>query len=106
MAPERKAEYVAYMKRQLKELIDQCDVEVLWFDGEWPDWWTEPDGQDLYTYLRALKPRLVINNRIGKGRKGMEGLSKRRRSSMRAISARPSSRSRPRDCRAWIGNRA
>lgn len=73
---DRKAEYVAFMKQQLKELIEQYDVAVLWFDGEWPNWWTEPDGQDLYAYLRKLKPTLVINNRVGKGRKGMEGLSK------------------------------
>jgi alpha-L-fucosidase len=76
VVPERKAEYVAYMKQQLKELIDNYGVEVLWFDGEWPDWWTEPDGRDLYTYLRSLKPSLVINNRIGKGRKGMDGMNK------------------------------
>jgi alpha-L-fucosidase len=72
----RKAEYVEYMKAQLKELIDQYDVAVMWFDGEWLPWWTEEDGRDLYAYLRKLKPSLVINNRIGTGRKGMEGLSK------------------------------
>lgn len=74
--PQRKPEYMAYMKQQLKELIDQYGVEVLWFDGEWPNWWTEPDARDLYTYLRDLKPSLVINNRIGKGRKGMNGMNK------------------------------
>lgn len=72
----RKAEYVDYMKQQLKDLLASCDTEVLWFDGEWTDWWTEQDAQDLYAYLRELKPSLIINNRIGKGRKGMEGLSK------------------------------
>jgi alpha-L-fucosidase len=76
MHPERKAEYVAYMKAQLKELIDSYDPGILWFDGEWPDWWTEPDGRDLYAYLRGLKPALIVNNRVGKGRKGMEGLNK------------------------------
>lgn len=76
MKPGRKAEYVAFMKQQLKELLDGCNPEVLWFDGEWPDWWTESDAKDLYVYLRQLKPSLIINNRIGKGRKGMEGLSK------------------------------
>ena len=74
--PERKAEYIDFMKKQLKELIDSCDTEVLWFDGEWPAWWLEEDGRDLYAYLRKLKPQLIINNRIGKGRKGMEGLNK------------------------------
>ncbi len=74
--PERKQEYVNYMKQQLKELLDSCNPEVLWFDGEWPDWWTENDARDLYTYLRQLKPQLIINNRIGTGRQGMEGMSK------------------------------
>ena len=72
----RKKEYMDYMKKQLKELIDTCDTEVLWFDGEWPDWYTEEDGREIYNYLRTLKPELIINNRVGKGRKGMEGLSK------------------------------
>jgi alpha-L-fucosidase len=74
--PERKAEYMAFMKQQLKELLDTCDPEVLWFDGEWPAWYTEEDGRELYAYLRKLKPQIIINNRVGKGRKGMEGLSK------------------------------
>jgi alpha-L-fucosidase len=74
--PGRKPEYVEYMKTQLQELLDSCDPEVLWFDGEWPDWWTEEDGRDLYNYLRELKPQIIVNNRVGKGRKGMEGLNK------------------------------
>ena len=74
--PERKAEYLTFMKQQLKELLDTCDPEVLWFDGEWPAWWLEEDGREVYAYLRKLKPQLIINNRIGKGRKGMEGLNK------------------------------
>jgi len=74
--PERKAEYMAYMKQHLKELLASCDPEVLWFDGEWPDWYTEQDGRELYNFLKELKPSIIINNRVGKGRKGMEGLSK------------------------------
>ncbi len=61
-----KAAYVADMKGQLRELIQKYDVDLLWFDGEWNDWWTEEDGQELYTYLRTLKPSLIINNRVGK----------------------------------------
>jgi alpha-L-fucosidase len=72
----RKEEYVAYMKAQLRELVTKYDPAILWFDGEWVDWWTEEDGQDLYKYVRGLKPNILINNRVGKGRKGMEGLSK------------------------------
>ena len=40
------------------------------------DWWTEEDGQDLYAYVREPEAGHLINNRVGKGRKGMEGLSK------------------------------
>jgi alpha-L-fucosidase len=76
MREGQKPVYVAYMKAQLKELITQYDPAVLWFDGEWVDWWTEADGKDLYQYVRGLKPGILINNRIGKGRKGMEGLNK------------------------------
>jgi len=76
MREGRKAEYVDYMKAQLRELIANYDPAVLWFDGEWVNWWTEEDGQDLYKYVRGLKPTILINNRVGKGRKGMEGLSK------------------------------
>jgi alpha-L-fucosidase len=72
----QKEEYLRYMKAQLRELVKNYDPAVLWFDGEWVNWWTEQDGKDLYQYLRTLKPTLVVNNRIGKGRKGMEGLSK------------------------------
>jgi alpha-L-fucosidase len=76
MLPGQKPVYVAYMKAQLKELVTKYDPAVLWFDGEWVDWWTEEDGQDLYNYVRSLKPDIIINNRVGKGRKGMEGLNK------------------------------
>jgi len=76
MRDGRKQEYVDYMKAQLRELVTKYDPAVLWFDGEWVDWWTEEDGQALYKYVRGLKPDIIINNRVGKGRKGMEGLSK------------------------------
>lgn len=78
--PERKAEYMAFMKQQLKDLLDGCRPEVLWFDGEWPKWFTPEDGWEVYNYLRELEPKLIINNRVGTGRSGMEGLDKADRS--------------------------
>jgi alpha-L-fucosidase len=76
MRDGQKPAYVAYMKAQLKELITQYDPAVLWFDGEWVDWWTEEDGQDLYAYVRQLKPDIIVNNRVGKGRQGMQGMNR------------------------------
>jgi alpha-L-fucosidase len=68
--PGRKAEYLAYMKQQFKELIDECDPEVLWFDGEWLDWWKEEDAVDVCNYLHKLKPSIIVNNRLGTARAG------------------------------------
>ena len=73
---EQKEEYVTYMKAQLRELVEKYDPAVLWFDGEWVNWWTEPDGKDLYQYCRSLKPSIIVNNRVGKGRQGMQGMNK------------------------------
>jgi alpha-L-fucosidase len=73
---DKKAEYMAFMKQQLKELLDTCQPEVLWFDGEWPKWYTPEDGWEIYNFLRAAQPTLIINNRVGTGRSGMEGLDK------------------------------
>ena len=76
LKPGGKDEYLKYMKEQLRELITSYDPAVLWFDGEWQDWWTEADGKELYRYVRSLKPDIIINNRVGRGREGMKGLSK------------------------------
>ena len=66
-----------YMKPQLKELLAQYpNIDVLWFDGEWIADWNNERGAELYNWLRAIKPGLIINNRVGKDRQGMSGLSK------------------------------
>jgi len=72
--PGKKAAYIKYMKTELRELITQYDPAVIWFDGEWPDWWTYQDGKKMYKYLRNLKPDLIINNRVGKRKKGKEAV--------------------------------
>ena len=66
--------YTDYMKGQLKELVTRYHPGVLWFDGEWESPWTHERGVDLYNYLRTLDPKLIINNRVGKARAGMEGM--------------------------------
>ena len=68
--------YVAYMKGQLRELIEKYNTNILWFDGEWEEPWTHEMGMDLYAWARGLNDALLINNRVDKGRAGMEGVSK------------------------------
>jgi alpha-L-fucosidase len=66
MKTNKKSEYVKYMKNQVKELIEKYDTEILWFDGDWVYWWDTQDGDDLYNYIRNLKPSIIINNRVSK----------------------------------------
>lgn len=69
--------YVDYMKAQIKELITGYGpLGILWFDGEWEKPWTHERGVDLYNYVRALQPNIIVNNRVGKGRTGMGGMDK------------------------------
>ena len=64
------------MKVQLKELIENYGpLGIMWFDGEWEDPWTHEMGLDLYDYVRGLQDDIIINNRVDKGRKGMEGIT-------------------------------
>lgn len=65
-----------YMKPQLKELIENYDPAILWFDGEWVSEFTHEQGKELYQYVRALKPDIIVNNRVDKGRQGMQGMNK------------------------------
>jgi len=69
---EQMDQYIAFMKNQLNELIGEYDPFVIWFDGEWEWAWTHEMGMDMYAYLRGLKDDLLINNRVDKGREGME----------------------------------
>jgi alpha-L-fucosidase len=67
----------AYMKPQLRELLTSYGpVGVLWFDGDWVAEWDDEQGRDLYAFVRGLQPRILVNNRVGAGRQGMQGLTK------------------------------
>ena len=76
MIEGKKSDYVDYMKQHLEVLVKDLGTHVLWFDGEWPDWWSDQDGRDLYDWMLEMNPNLIVNNRIGAGRKGMAGFSK------------------------------
>jgi alpha-L-fucosidase len=64
MRPGRKPSYIQYMKTQLKEMIDQYQPAVIWFDGQWGAEWTNADGNELYHWLLEQDPTLIISDRV------------------------------------------
>ena len=68
--------YQNYLKPQVRELIENYDPSVMWFDGEWIPEFTHEQGLDLYAFVRGLKPDIIVNNRVDKGRQGMQGMNK------------------------------
>jgi alpha-L-fucosidase len=60
--------YYAFMKGQLRELVENYHPAVLWFDGEWENRWTVQRGREIYAMLRQIDPTLIINNRLGRER--------------------------------------
>jgi len=67
--------FIPFLKGQTKELIEDYQTKILWFDGEWEEPWTHEMGLDFYQYLKGLNENILINNRVDKGRKGMEGIT-------------------------------
>jgi alpha-L-fucosidase len=68
--------YIAYMKGHLRELVEGYGpLGILWFDGEWEEPWTHRHGLDLCAYVRSLQNDILINNRVDKGRRGMQGVT-------------------------------
>jgi len=65
------------MKPQLKELLTEYgNIGILWFDGEWVADYTTDMGKEIDAYVRSLQPDIIVNNRVDKGRQGMEGLDR------------------------------
>lgn len=65
--------YIKDMKDQLQELVARYNPAVMWFDGDWTyskdkptltSWWTKADGKDLYNYMKAISPQIIVNERV------------------------------------------
>jgi alpha-L-fucosidase len=67
--------FIPFIKGQTRELIEKYHSKILWFDGEWEEPWTHEMGLDFYDYLKSINENILINNRVDKGRKGMEGIT-------------------------------
>ncbi len=69
--PERFPGYERYMRGQVRELIEKYGpLGILWFDGQWIPQWNQEKGRDLYNYVRALQPSIIVNDRVGKRKEG------------------------------------
>lgn len=78
--PDAKAErfpaYARNLKAQVSELLTRYGpIDLMWFDGEWIGEWNNSRGRELYDLCRALQPNVLVNNRVGKSRQGIAGLS-------------------------------
>ncbi len=65
-----------HLRPQVRELVTSYDPAVLWFDGEWIPEWTHEMGLEMYGFVRSLSPDILINNRVDKGRQGMQGMTR------------------------------
>jgi alpha-L-fucosidase len=66
-----------YLVPSIAELVDRVAPDLLWFDGEWesdPETWQSP-ALAAYFYNRAAARRqeVAINDRLGKGTRGVAG---------------------------------
>ncbi|HEX5023783.1 MAG TPA: alpha-L-fucosidase [Agriterribacter sp.] len=68
--PDPKADMKAFvqnMKSELTELITKYHPYMLWFDGNWEKPWTHAYGVEVYDHIKKLDPKVIVNNRLGKG---------------------------------------
>ena len=62
----REQEYFDYQTNQILELISKYDPALLWFDGDWVEWWTLEEGVKLYNAIREKSSTVITNNRVAK----------------------------------------
>jgi alpha-L-fucosidase len=56
-----------YLEASVLEEIQRYHPAMLWFDGNWEGCWTLERGKHLEAAIRKADPKVIINNRIGKG---------------------------------------
>lgn len=56
-----------YVHNQVRELLTNYGrIDVMWFDGAWPQGSTQWRSRELVAMMRSLQPHLLINNRLGR----------------------------------------
>ncbi|MFJ2768637.1 alpha-L-fucosidase [Streptomyces sp. NPDC087300] len=62
--PARWAEFLAFHRAQVRELLERFEPDLLWFDGEWergPEQWRMAE---LAVEIAELSPHTVVNGRL------------------------------------------
>jgi alpha-L-fucosidase len=55
-----------YVHNQVRELLTNYgQIDVIWFDGAWPQTQAEWKSVELVEMIRSLQPHILINNRLG-----------------------------------------
>ena len=62
--------YLDYFQGQVRELVKRYDPAVMWFDGEWEHSNQEQRAFETGGMLMAMKPSLLINDRLYKREPG------------------------------------
>ncbi|MGW5862866.1 alpha-L-fucosidase [Streptomyces sp. NPDC055239] len=61
---ERWADFLAFHRVQVRELIERFAPDLLWFDGEWERSAEQWRMAELAEEIRALSPHTVVNGRL------------------------------------------
>ncbi len=56
-----------YVEDSVLEVIERYHPAMLWFDGNWEGCWKLEHGEKLLAAIRKADPKVIVNNRIGKG---------------------------------------
>jgi alpha-L-fucosidase len=61
------ADVVKLAKAQIKELAENYQPDIFWFDGTWDKMgvWSEADAKECEAVIRAAAPNVLVNNRLG-----------------------------------------
>ncbi|MBX3001510.1 MAG: alpha-L-fucosidase [Caldilineaceae bacterium] len=69
--PEGWATFRAYVHAQVRELLTNYGkIDVIWFDGAWPQTAADWKSAELVEMMRSLQPEILINNRLGADKEG------------------------------------
>ena len=64
--PEGWAVFRDYVHNQVRELLSNYGrIDVIWFDGAWPQFQEDWKSAELVEMIRELQPQILINNRLG-----------------------------------------